>query len=101
DAPTAQPQPCAAGGAGWDGQGHRTLDGRHRNLGAQRRFADRDRQVELDVSAVAAEMRIRLYVDVEVEVARHSVLLGRRRTLAGNAQPPTRLDARRNLHIDL
>src|SRR6185295_485911 len=101
DPATAQPQPRSARGAGRHRHRDRPLDRGDRDLGAERRLADRDRQIDLDVVAVAAQEPIRPHGDVEVEVAGRAVLARRRTALSRDAEAPAGLYPGRHLHLDL
>src|SRR5262245_9252007 len=71
---------------------------RHLDVRAQRRLGRGDRQLEVDVVALALEERVRRDGHGEIEV---TPAAGGARALAGHAHALPRLHAGRNLHIEL
>jgi endonuclease/exonuclease/phosphatase (EEP) superfamily protein YafD len=95
----AQPQDLARAGAFRHGQVHRPVDGRRLDLAAEHRLVERDRQVDLDVVAGAAERRMRRDGDRHERVARRS-LADARAALAAQADGLAVVDALRDGHVE-
>ena len=71
-----EPQHLARARPLGDAQHHRPVHGRHADLAAEHRLVDRDRQIEPDIVALAAEEAVRLDLDGDDRVA-----------IAGRARP--------------
>ncbi len=99
-AAVAHPERPARGGAGRDADRHRVaLDGRHLDVGPERRLGEGDRHGDGHVVAIAPEHRVWLDVHPHVEVARRAVVT----TGCSLALEPDRLavaDAGRDAHLD-
>src|SRR5262245_47579247 len=78
---------------------HRDLspEGRHLHAGAQHGLGRRDRQLEVDVVALALEERMRRDGDNQVEIA---AATGGGGAFAGDPNPLARANTRRDLHVE-
>src|SRR5579859_5801742 len=86
--------------AGGNPQWRRTVDCGNRQLVAQRRLGDVDRQVEDDIVLVALEDLVRLHLHQHVEIAGRAALRARL-TLAGETQLLAVVHARGHAHLQL
>ena len=95
----AQPQPRAGIRTRRDRHRHRSGDGRHRHPRAEHRFGEADRQLDMDVVALAAEEGVRRDMHFD------QCITGRAAAKAGaalalQAQHLTLVDAGRDRHVE-
>ena len=94
----AQPEFLPVLGALRNLQQRAAVDGGHFDLGAQPGFVDAHRHGDLDIVAFAAEERMRLHAQRDVQIARRRAH-GSGVSLARDSQPRALLRARRNAHL--
>src|SRR5688572_15215947 len=97
DAPAAQPDLGSGLGSGLDLDGLVTVRRRDADSGPERGLGDAQRQLEVQLGVLAAELRVRLDMDDHVQVARRPTPR-RRLALAGQPDLVALVNARRDRH---
>src|SRR5690349_22404279 len=99
----AKPEHLAARGLGRNLHRHLALEGGHRDLAAQGRHGRRNRQLHVQVVALALEARVRGHRHPQVEVAAipAAVAPSAARSARGHPHPRAVVDAGRDLDVEI